>query len=275
MKSIISNAVFVILLQIFMLPTAAGQIVEDEGREREIYFATVKLVDEFMERFNGNEFAKGIDTTKSNRRELGIISLFDKTMFNATDDSVFAAAKVFATSAAEKNIKINYEDTTWFAIASCKGKFKSKPIDFTLWLQVENRREDMYKWVIVRAYSEQFQLKASDDDDMIMIQPNDHEVNFSALNVITNGNDKLITKYMRKGYEIDQTSVFLALVNTGLLNIDYVTDLQFVFFQVPDYMFYIRKIVRETTNSGWLINMFEKKSEIEKLKIYNYVIGKK
>lgn len=228
-----------------------------------------------MQRFNGDEFVKGIDTTRSDRRELGIMSLFDKTMFNTLDDSIFNAAKEFASVAAKHNVKINYEDTTWFAIANCKGKLKGKDINFILWLQVENRREDMYKWVIVKADCKQFQLDPQDNDEMIMIQPNDHEVNFSALNVITNGNDNLITKYTRKDYEIDQTSVFLSMVYFGILNIDFVTSLQFVFFQVPDYLFYVQKCVRETTNSGWLINTFEKKSEVEKMKIYNYVIDKK
>jgi len=271
------NSIFllILLLQIQWIPTAASQIVENSGQEREIYFATVKLVDEFMQRFNGDEFVKGIDTTRSDRRELGIMSLFDKTMFNTLDDSIFNAAKEFASVAAKHNVKINYEDTTWFAIANCKGKLKGKDINFILWLQVENRREDMYKWVIVKADCKQFQLDPQDNDEMIMIQPNDHEVNFSALNVITNGNDNLITKYTRKDYEIDQTSVFLSMVYLGILNIDFVTSLQFVFFQVPDYLFYVQKCVRETTNSGWLINTFEKKSEVEKMKIYNYVIDKK
>ena len=73
---------------------------------------------------------------------------------------------------------------------------------------------------------------------------------------------------------MDETSVFLADVYNGLLDIEYVKDLQFVFYQVPGYVFRIKFIERATNNTGWLITSFDKISEIEKDSFLNYLYNK-
>ena len=104
--------------------------------------------------------------------------------------------------------------------------------------------------------------------------PDDHETNFMSLHRVTTEKDDLITCYMQKSYPLDETSVFLADVYNGLLDIEYVKDLQFVFYQVPGYVFRIKFIERETNNTGWLITSFDKISEKEKDSFINYLYNK-
>lgn len=195
-------------------------------------------------------------------------------MFKSKDDAKFKEAQNLVDTVLAKNIHINYSDTTWFAKAICHGKFRGKEIDFTLYLNVEHRKEDMYKWVIAKAEGEIFKLKPSLNSDKIMLMPDDHETNFMSLHRVTTEKDDLITRYMQKSYPLDETSVFLSDVYNGLLDIEYVKDLQFIFYQVPGYVFRIKFIERETNNTGWLITSFYKAPEEKKTDFLNYLYNK-
>lgn len=133
----------------------------------------------------------------------------------------------------------------------------------------------MYKWVIAKAEGDVFKLKPSLKSEKIMLMPDDHETNFMSLHRITTEKDDLISCYMQKDYPLDETSVFQSDVYNGLLDIDYVKDLQFIFYQVPNYVFRIKFIERETNNTGWLITDFDKVSEDEKEDFLDYLYNNK
>ena len=240
-----------------------------------LYNSRIKLVDEFFDRFNGKEGHPDISRKDKDYRKKNLMFVFNGRMFNSKEDAKFKELQNFINTVIEKNISINYSDTTWFAKAVCHGKLKGKEVDFTLYLNVEHRKEDMYKWVIAKAEGDIFKLKPSFKSEKIMLMPDDHETNFMSLHRITTEKDDLISCYMQKDYPLDETSVFLSDVYNGLLDIDYVKDLQFVFYQVPNYVFRIKFIERETNNTGWLITDFDKVSEAEKEDFLDYLYNKK
>ena len=98
---------------------------------------------------------------------------------------------------------------------------------------------------------------------------------FMSLNRITTERDDYITYYANKKFVVDETSVFFSLVYSGLLDIEYVLDLQFVFLQVPGYKFTIKHFERETNNAGWLIDSFKKISNKEKEEYLHYIYRQK
>ena len=257
---------FLILISIlFVFDCAKGQIVVANSQyERNLYLAEVKQVDEFIDRFNCKKFHIDIDTAKSEHNENNILALFNQEQFMNATDSLRAETTKFIKTVVDGGVKIHYEDTLWFAKAPCYGKFRGKDVDFTLWLNVEHRSEDMYKWVVARAEGDLFQLPPSRTSDRIMILPGDHETNFMSLKDITTQKLDYITNYKQKYFDLDETSVFYSLVYYGLLGIDYVKDLEFWFYQVPGYVFHIKYFNRETRNSGWLIDKVEKVSDEEK-----------
>jgi hypothetical protein len=191
------------------------------------------------------------------------------------NDTLFVAAQEFADNVLKTKAKINYADTTWIAVAQCHGKFNGKDTDFMLILNLENRGKDMYKWVISKAEGDIFALTPSYKSDMLMIMPDDHETNFMSLKRITADQDNLILNYSQKDYNLDQTSVFFSFVNQGLLDIEYVSDLQFIFFQVKGWQFTIKEINRYSKNSGWLITSFSKINDDDKEKIISNILNTK
>lgn len=237
----------------------------------EQFRASVNLVDDFITRFNGDKDKPGTNKQDKDYETNRILYLFDGKMFKSFKDSLFLGAKDFADSVARNGIKVSYSDTTWVAKAECCGKLKGKEIGFTLYLTVEKRKGEMYKWVITKASGDAFKLKPAHKATKAMLMPDDHETNFMSLNRITTERDDYITYYANKHFVVDETSVFFSLVYSGLLDIEYVSDLQFVFLQVPGYKFSIKHFERETNNAGWLINSFERFSNKEKKEFLKYI----
>ena len=249
---------------------AKAQTDDGKGRIKDLFKLRIQLVDEFMQRFNSRGALSEADN-KTNDSD--ILSLFDCTMLES-DNALLEASAQFANTIFENDVKIDYSDTLWFAETFCHGKFKGQDVDFSLILNVEKRGENMYKWVIARAEGNIFQLKPSDPSSGIILMPDDHETSFMSLYRITHGKDDRILNYAQKQFKPDETSVFFSYVNVGLLDIEYVSDMQFVFYQVPGWKFAIKDFQRLEKNSGWLIKSFEKISDEEKQKTLNQLYHK-
>ncbi len=254
-----------------------AQVVVNSELEKELFKSRVKLVEGFMRRFNCKEILHTIDTTKANYKLQNILALFDGLLFGTKDvnDSLYKTAQSFANDVLESNTKLNYADTTWLAIAPCHGQLKGKDVDFVLFLNVEKYDTLSYKWVIAKAQGEVFKLKPSFTSKELLITPLDHETNFMELNNITTQKDDWILNYAQKQYELDETAVFYTYVYNGMLDIEYVRDLQFMFLQVPGWTFTIQDFDRQTKNAGWLITSFARMNDNDKKKFLDNVYNQK
>lgn len=225
------------------------------------YGAKVKLVDEFFDRFNGMEITPYINKSQSDYMRQNLLSLFNIGMFKSRKDPLYLEADSLIDFILADSTRLNYTDSLWFAKAKCLATIQGKETELTVWLNVEKRAKDMSKWVIARAEGESLKMTPSKTQHDFMLLPNDHETNFISLHRMTKDTPRQSLRFVRKDFFIDETSVFFALVNMGLLKIEFVTDLQFVFYQVPGYRFYISYFERDKQNCGWLISSFEKISE--------------
>lgn len=238
--------------------------------DRELYFSKVKLIDEFIKRFNGEEIYPNANSLKETDRINNIIALFDFHSLKK-DANILSYGEDFVTAIVRDSIQLHYSDTDWYAKIICNGFLGKKEVQFALYLKVESRGEDMYKWVLIGAEGEIFDLKPTEVkkvlpkrgeiDESSFILPNAHEVSFMSLAGITKNNAKNIMSFVEKDFRTNQLSVFLTLVNKGMLTISTTQDAEFVFCQVPNYLFKVKKFVREEKNSGWLIYSLEKISE--------------
>lgn len=227
-----------------------------------MYHARVKLLDEFMARFNGEEKRDDLADKYSDRKS-SVLLLFDLAKFKSRNDPQFILADSFACAVERSHALLNFKDTCWYAKVKCQGTLGKKNVDFFLYLKVEARGDYMYKWTIVNAEGTIFDTSQSNEHQNLFIMPNDHEHFFSSLSRITSETAVYIDDYARK-CNPDPLSVFLTLVRSGSLKIDYVEDVTFVFYQVPNYIFTVRHFERESMNVGWLIDSVESCEEIHK-----------
>lgn len=231
-----------------------------------MYEARVKLLDEFYARFNGKEQRKDVGEKYADRKS-NILMLLDFSRFKSKEDSCFIAAEAFTNKVVNNSILLNYADPYWFAKVKCHGLLAKKEVDFLLYLSVEKRGKDMYKWVISDAEGSIFSTSRNIDHKELFLRPNDHEQSFMSLARTTEETSQYIDDFVKDGYESDALSVFLTLVRCGQLQIDYTSEVEFVYLQVPEYIFSVKHFERETLNAGWLICSIEKCDDTKKVEL--------
>lgn len=224
----------------------------------------IGLVDEFFDRFNGSAVHPDISARSDDSRKKNLMVLFNLAQFTSKEDSLFKEASDMMDTAIRDSVQIDFPDTTWAAIAHCRGKLDGNSVKFDLYLTVQHRKLDMYKWVIAKVDGDLFGIESSNDDERIMLNPDGHETNFISLRRVTTDQPHDIERFMSKSFDYDATSVFTYLVYNRKLKIDYVDDLEFIFTQIPGYIFHVSYFDRESSNSGWLISTFYKSSQENK-----------
>lgn len=236
------------------------------GEHPAIQEARVGLVDEFLKRFNGDTSHPNISPQDTSYRKSNILYLIEPPQDIENKDSIYNEAIRFVDAIIKDSVRLNYCDSTWIASAKCKGVLDSKPVSFNIYLNVEHRKEDMYKWVISKVDGDCFNVTPRDMASNIMLYPDDHEIKFISLGRMTNEQPFNVARFMSKGFEYDATSAFVYLVKSDKLKIEYVDELEFIFTQVPGYIFSIKYYERESSKLGWLINRFKTISRDDKCK---------
>ncbi len=243
----IKRYICIILFICFTLPLRSQQILlKDIAFENYAY--SVKMIDEFMSRFNLKEVVVTPEQD-SLWRFHNRIFLFDEATYMANDSLANEVIDLIEND----SITLHFSDTTWMATATCQVKYDGKIDTIQLLLQPQIRKKNWYKWAIVDAFGDMLQLAPKTKSEHFYISPTDNELNFMSLTEITQKNYRNITEYAANGYEPDRLSVFYTLVYSGLLIIDYVTDLTYHFELPCKHSLDVRYFNRDIKNSGWLI----------------------
>ena len=202
--------------------------------------AKIGLVDEFIKRFNGQEYHPDVSLSKFSHRRDNLLYLFNASKSIEKKDSVLNEIVSFIDVILQDSTPLKYSDQNWFGVATCKGVLFGKTVTFDLYLSVQRRGDDMYKWVIAKADGRCFDIDPKNKSEKIMLSPDSHETKFISLRRMTLEQPFNVSLFMTNEFCYDQTSAFAYLVKTGQLKIDHVDNLEFVFTQVPGYLFYIK-----------------------------------
>ncbi len=265
--SILIRFMGVIAMCVLALPMQA-QHLADPFLTKD-FEAHVKSIDEFMARFNGTEAFPGLDKQAPDFMLRNLASLFDHeemTPFKKQQGLKFIQAVI------DSHANLAYADSGWYAVARCEVKFKNKPTQITLVLHPERIRGERFRWVFCGADSINGNL--IDISRKSAISPVEHEIHFMELQSIFKYNRQNIFSYRETGYQVDQLTAFLALVQAGSIEFSQVNELRFVFTQVPGYVFTVDERGRKGTNAGWLISDFQQKNDLDKKKYIRKLLGK-
>lgn len=239
---------FFVLLPLFI--SAQGTLSDARRIEGEM---KVKMIEEFMLRFNREMIPIVMDSTTDDRDLKMMALLFDNNLLESRGDEVYD----FISTMLADSIRLDFTDTNWMAIAECTANYKKRRHNIFLCLKTEHISGQMYKWVITHADGEILSLNPASKSAYDKISPTDNELYFIQLGDITGKNQENILNYSENGYEVDQTSVFFALVASGLLKIEQVDKITYQ-FHTRHYYFWVNYFSRDGINTGWLISDFKR-----------------
>ena len=264
MKDRFKSLFFMLVIPLVM----TAQSLPDMMLEKN-FLTQVKSIDEFIQRFNGNES----DATDSIGRIRDLIALFDYRMPKENvADSVFKQNVLDFVNCIEKhNTKIQLTDADMYAEVKSKATVLGKDIDLTLILQSQNYGNDRTRWAIIGAKG----LADANIIDTVRfygISPVEHEICFMGLGDIfeTSNNSNLIG-YRGKNTPVDELSVLLTLGMTDNVRISIVEKLTMHCLEIPEYVFTIDER-SQSNNEGWRISGFTKLED--KKKYINKLLGK-
>lgn len=266
MKYLLLISILAICLPMF------GQSLSDKEFQNDAKYR-VKLLDEFMARFNGEETHEMIANEDSLKADLNLLYLMDAEMFAANKDSMQQISNEFADSIHTNRTKLFFDDGQWFAEVKMNCTYMDKEVQVTLYLRPEEIKPFQYRWVIVGARSEMLALTPLQRNHGLDILPNNHEVGFMALPKIhLLGNDKILN-YAAADYCADQLTAFYTMIYTGVLKMNSTDEIIYHFFEVPGFVFTVKRHIRKGFNSGWLISQIKKIDNTAKFTYYQKCIS--
>jgi len=184
-----------------------------------------------------------------------LLTLVNLDQFSNDKHEISKLANDFADYVIDNDIKIHYEDTTWYAKANGSVIYEGKKYNMVFILKTERVKDVIYKWVISDVQSTLFDRFPIEPKDSITISPADHGIGFMSLPETFNLNRKSIGTSFSKDYKRSHLSIFDYLMAIGKIKMGAITKISY-FFHLHDYNFVVERIEKEKGyNQGWLINL--------------------
>ncbi len=255
------------------LSLRAQQVVADAHREANFLFE-VKIIDEFIERFNDDprsslrrEYTRAGRAVPFDRKAL-VKSLFDKEP--ADENGLRFIEQVTDTASPQK---IAFNDSNWYAELRSSFIFNGQRIDVPIVLKVSTAPDHSTKWMIIGlgevpapppATAKEAAPQAANPRMQPFISPSDYATNFIELRNILVPGMKPENYFSQELLATERGKNFVDMILSRKLRFDAPGSMRFYFFQIPNYLFIVERFERQTTHSGWLISSLEAAGEEEK-----------
>lgn len=265
----------IIFLSLFFAQSFSQTGYFDAPIDEFILRGRIKQVEEFMGRFNLEEEWDGTDFDCSHDmdyRRKHLMTLFDRDVFfpNGKSDDVVSD---FVSDILQHNYSIHYEDSTWTAVLSCSMLLNRKAQNMTLYLQTYKKAPNEFLWVIKDIDGTLPNVKnipiLKPISSRVFISPVEHEVGFiGILNKVYRGanlDGMFLPEVSQQPSQCllhKKLQNFALLLNTGQLRFRNITNVRYVFKNIPGWKFTVsRKEKNKTSNTGWLIRKLSKLKE--------------
>lgn len=273
MKQILKIALLFLSMNVF-LSLKAQSFFSGSDFYDELFNRCVKSCDEFMCRFNEEEFFPDLDRNDEHLGQKNMMLLFDYQLSEKLGKKKFLEdVWTFYNDVKSNNVKLKYESKNWFAEARVVFTYKNKYIELGLVLQTEKTPKNLSCWTIVGVNGLD-KVGYQDSTKRLVISPEQHEAEFMELESDFKFSAKQFSQFRSYKTKIDALSYFFALVESGNLVFNKRVSTMYHFFDVPSYVFSVNYYNRKISNTGWLISSYKKVNEEEKRIIINKLLCK-
>lgn len=253
--------IYILLLAGVPLAATAQSPTFSIGNEENFAFS-VKAIDEFIERFNGDStLLADYGRQKKTIYKLDRVSLL-KGLFDASAQPQWDLddVKQFINQVnnSEKPVYLDFLQEGWFAEADCRMSYKGKTKLATLLLQVEVEADSSCKWVIAGVKAPYLPTSAADSFQILhrekpSLNPVSHATDFMGLHKALNDR-KNVRNYFSLTPDDRSMRAFIRALESGDQTYEQVNSVVYHFLQVEGWAFKVQQFNRRTKNAGWLIS---------------------
>jgi hypothetical protein len=255
-----------------------AQVVSNYSPNEELFNYEVKLIDEFIERFNDapSAYIRTVYREKKKpfnvTRKMLLASLFNLENTRLTADPGLNGFFQQVLDEAHP-VYLSFTDSDWYAEARGIFLYNGKQAEIPLVLHIKSHGDDWSKWMITGIGN----TTPNDDPQPSIsiskpakrpatayISTSSYATDFVELHYIFTSNFTAENFLEPALLESNKGKQFVASINNGALKFLYVKSMKFHFYQVKDWIFTVEHFSRKSYNSGWLINDAQKVSEAEK-----------
>ncbi|MEZ4826611.1 MAG: hypothetical protein R3C61_10010 [Bacteroidia bacterium] len=225
--------------------------------QEELAFALeVKQLDEFIERFNYEENTMVLQYIRQHfpnqvpgRADL-LKTLFNLNRTNWNEPEVKAFIHQVADTCNPEYL--NFFGNDWYAELDCAVLYRGKPEKATLIMQIQREPGHASKWVI-KGVKTDFLYIPREEDESRTLNPVSHGTDFMGLGKAL-ADVRNIRNYITTDFTPDQLTLFLSGIMDGTITFRQVNHICYHFLQVEGWAFQLKRFLRNSGNSGWLIN---------------------
>lgn len=243
------------------------------------FHINIKQFNEFVDRFNYKTDFKGnnIDSSFSLKisREEYLSLLFNvederlKTSNVDLSNEYIQLKDEFINEIVTNNLFIDKYSNKIIAEAKSSVIYNNQTEIISIFL-IQEIVDNSVKWVLLSIKADFLDVLQEDTSLLRFIPPTSNEVNFISLKRVFD--DKFFQHYYSyKGYKYDPLSSFLFALNTGLVKYEYVNEIVYHIFDINDWHIQIKEFIRNTENSGWLIDDISKKGNTFETSLENLI----
>jgi len=256
-----------ILFAIYCCSAAAQKKVPGIDKDRN-FVMEVKQIDEFFERFNDAPHTLlrqylGRKFPGAHIERVALLKSITNRECHHWDTTGLESFYRFVTDK-RRPAYLDFEAGGWFASVVCRFRYKNKPVDVQLVLNIRREKNGGTSWVISGAWCPDVNLTPGTSTNVTAVSV--PGANHKFLNPISHatgfiGLSKAMTDLAHTGDYLDASfyhkpaSVrFLQSLVAGELQFDYVSHISYYFFQVEGWVFTVNYYRQNTNNPGWLMD---------------------
>jgi hypothetical protein len=248
--------------------------IPDYPKDKSYFLYEVKLIDEFIERFNDapSSYIRqqcmslyGTDTMITRTRLLK--TLLDKKQNWKADTTLF----INEITATQHPQYLNFTDSNWYAVANCIFLYRDQPVTVPIVLHIKTVN-GASKWMIAGfGNSEVFRNTAPLPTSKNLLSSSGDFIPTSSYGTDFIVFNNIFTNKITPGDYIElpllltpRGRIIIQLLQENKLRFQQVKNINYHFFQLENRIFTVEQFKRKETNSGWLISTIQKVNRKEK-----------
>lgn len=257
----------------------------DAHREANFLYE-VKVIDEFIERFNDDPNSALRKEYKSSGRMVPFnrVSLL-KALFaeplKLTD--TLAARFISQLTDSLHPELISFNDSNWYDEVVCVFSQDGRRVEIPLIMRVNTAANHSSKWMIAGiGPSPIFKNEVVETTKVVVdsskrkrfISPSDYATNFLEFHHLLEPKMNESDYFEPALLATDRGKKFVQLVKSGKLKFEQTNNMKFYFFQIPNFEFTVERYNRNSTHSGWLISDLSSSPDSVKLANVEKLLGR-